>query len=359
MLTIQSRNSIRLVLVSSLVIFLFACQLAPPFFSGQVVIDDLSLHTVKKQNEAIKIAISKLENGKKLAAKSIIEQVLRINQHHQTAKLLNKQLTVSPEIIFKTNRVTQYQVKSGDTLGSIAKEWLENSIYFVSLALLNNIDNPAQIRPGLLLKIPVIKSSPLVKKEMRRSRANLELLKKYISAKRYTKSLTRMTTIYIFQSHHLDLLELQKQALSLLAVSKVSISERHHMIDQIKAISAKSNRRFLAQEFQQFIRQQLHLVLLDEFVLLFDDKSYTEAANKLIEAKKIFPLSKQNTHIFRTEKLLVNKLHENAIILRKNQQLEQAVLSWGKILQIQPENELALKYSNRTNKLLQRLKKLR
>jgi len=343
--------------------FLFACQTKQPAPSDKVVIDDLNLQSLDNQNSAINTAIHKLEIGEILEAEILINQVFRVNPSHPTGKLLKKQLTTEPSLIFNTSRMTQYQIKAGDTLGSIAKQWLGNALYFVSLAKFNNIKDSTQIQPGLMIKIPVMKNSPLVNRENRRSRANLALLTKYSDEKRYLKSLIRMTSIFIAKKDHDKLLSLQTNTLKNMAESKVSIGERKKMIEQVKSISTDSKRIFLATNFDQFIQQQSLAVLLDEFVLLFEANSYQSAANKLVEAKQIIasqPSAKKrpSTHYYRTEKLLINKLHEQAVLLRKNQQLQEAVDSWGLILKIQPDNDLALKYYHRTNRLLERLKNL-
>jgi len=364
MLPSFEKINLRLVMASFALCILFACQTKSPTTSNGVIIDDLSLQHIDKQNETIKIAINQLQIGKVLEAEIMINQVLRVNASHSTAKLLKYQLTTAPRLIFNTTRTTQYTIKAGDTLGSIAKTWLGNSIYFVSLAKFNKIKDSTQIQPGLLIKIPVMDNSPLVKKENRRSRANLALLSKYTDEKRFLKSLERMTGIFIIERDRKKLQVLQKDSLEKLAQSKVSISERQKMIEQIKLISSRSKRTVLAENFDQFIEQQFLAVLLDEFVLLFEANSFQSAASKLAEAKKIInsQSSKQkkepSTYYYRTEKLLINKLHEEAILLRKNQQLQKAADSWQLILKIQPDNDLALKYYHRTNRLLERLKKL-
>ncbi len=335
-----------------------ACQLKMPFMNEKVTVDDLNYENIDQQNKAISNAVNLLENGEKTRAEKLIRQVLRFNPNHEIAVILDRQLNTSAAKIFSTVRTTTYQVKQGDTLGSISKEWLENPIYFVTLAKLNNLENPSQIKPGMRLIIPVTESSPLVKQERRRSRANIELLSQYLSQKETIKTLTRMTSIFIIKSHQQELLQLQHDALNRLAASSASISERHRMIDQVKVISAKSGRKILEPNFQQFIKLQLHNVLLNEFLLLFEDKSYFQAASKIIEAKKLKPIIKQNIQILETEKKLVNKLHEKAIVLRKNQQLKEAMESWHLILELQPENSLAAKYYQRTKKLLSRLDEL-
>ncbi len=343
----------------SLTLFaLFSCQNRTPIYSENVIIDDLNLQNAINQNQNIEKAIIKFERGQFLEAEKLVNQVLKFNPQHKTAKLLKRQLTIPMDKLFNTTRLTTYKIGVGDTLGSIAKTWFGNSLYFVSLARFNQIKNPSQLTLGRSLRIPVTSSNPLTIKEARRSNANLKLLNSYINKKHFIKSLRRMSDIYIIAKHNNDLIGLQKEALEGLAESRVSISERYRMIDQVRVLSANSKRKFLDKQFQSFFKQELSNVLVDEFILLFEDNSYQSAADKLIQAKKVKLAALQGTKAFRIEKLLVNKLHEEAIVFRKNQQLEKAASSWKKILQIQPNNELAIKYYKRTKQLLEHLNKL-
>lgn len=348
----------KLFLITLISCFLLACQIKKPVPQSKPVVEDLGLHNISQQDKAIALAISKLEIGQVKQAEKIIDEVLEFNNSHKTANLLKKQLTQSFEKLFKTKRTIKYQIKSGDSLGNIAKQWLGNSLYFVSLAKLNKIKNPTKIQPQSLIKIPVLSSSPLVKREKRRSNANLALLKKYVDEKRFIKSLQRMTSIYIAKSHHKKLLNLQQNTLEQMALSQVSITERYKMIEQLKSITKNSKRKFLNPNFNLFIQQQNHAVLLDEFSLLFDAGSYKSSAEKFIQAKKLDSKHDSLKKYSSKRDLLIQKLHEQAILLRKNQKLQQAVDSWALILEIQPENELALKYYERTRKLLDRLNQL-
>lgn len=338
--------------------FVSACQLKMPITTEKIQVDDLSYTNLSKQNEATLLAIQKLEIGELQTAQEIIQQVLRANKNHELALFLRKQLSTSSIALFKTSRTTKYTVKAGDSLRSIAKIWLEGPLYFVSLAKLNKIKNPSTIQPGDKLIIPVIQNSPLVKQERRRSRANIELLNTYVVDKKYLKALSRMTSIYVTESHFKELIDLQYNTLNTLAASRISISERHNMIDQVKVISAQSKRKSLDSNFRKFIVIQLHNVLLEEFILLYEDQTYYQAANKLIAAKKLKPIIKQNISVLETESKLVEKLHEKAIILRKDQNLEEAIKTWKLILKIRPKNELATKYLKRTTKLKNRLDNL-
>jgi len=346
-------------LIIILVISLFGCQLLNQNRSDDdVLVDDLELQSNSKQDDVISIAISRLERGKTQDARAIIDRVLRINPQHNTAKLLVRLLDLPAKQIFETNRTTTYKIKAGDTLGSIAERWLGNSIYFVSLAQLNKLNNPMRIKPGMTLKIPVISSSPLVKRENRRSRANLGLLKQLNSEKKYYQSLNKMNELFAVESHRDSWVNLQRNTLELVSQASVSISDRHEMVKQISRLLKTSHRNWLKPGYQQFIQTQKRKVLIDEFLLLFEARSYLESAAKLIEANKTPAIDYLVEETVSAQETLIKKLHEEAIILRKDQQLNQAMLRWEKIIAIDPKNELAKKYYTRTSKLLNKLKRL-
>lgn len=322
---------------------------------GKPVVEDLQLDSITAQNQEVNKSIQMLEQGDFKQAENLLRKVLKYNNNHSTANLLLDQLTLSAEEIFKTQRTSSYQVKSGDTLGAIAEKWLGNSLYFVSLARLNNIDKPVALPKGFTLKIPVTVTSDLVKKERRRSKANLALLKQYREKKEYYKGLSKANKLFVIETDFENLLHEQQLSLDALAESTVSLSDRTAMIKKLNQLSKQGRNTEQTELYIRFIKAQNRILFLDEAVLLFEDQSYAEAAKKLINAKKIDSKVNKETNVFRMEKLLLNKLHEQAVVLYRNHSLRQALERWGLILQLEPNNELAQKYTQRTNKLLKKL----
>ncbi len=347
----------RLLMILLTVSVLFGCQLLNRPTNGKIVVDDLQLHSPSKQDQAIDIAINKLEQGETQLAREIIDRVLRMNPQHQTAQLLVKLLDQPVQTFFQTKRITSYIIKSGDTLGSIANTWLGNSLYFISLAKLNNIDQPTRIKPGATLRIPVIEMSPLVQKEIRRSNANLRLIRDLIEEKDHFQALNKINTLFVLDRQLTKLIQLHQQLLANIARSNVSISDRYMMLDKVEKSAKNNPRAILKNSYQRFIEQQTQKVLLDEFNLLLDDQSYLDSADKLIAAQSYTPQEWREEYSHRVE-LLIEKLHEEAIIYRKNQDFGQAMKRWEKILTIAPDNELARKYHTRTSKLLAKLEQL-
>ncbi|MFT6734969.1 MAG: hypothetical protein ACJAS9_003171 [Polaribacter sp.] len=337
---------------------LFACQINKQDSANKASLDDLALEDINNQDKSVNRAIALLEKGDNKKASESINRVLRFNSKHKTANLIHRQLTKNIDKIFPSKRYHDYKVKGTDNLRSIAKTWLGNAIYFVSLARSNQIKNPALIKAGQIIRVPVLKSSPLVKQEKRRSKANIALIKSTIKIDQHQRALQQMNKLFILKNDHKALLSMQQKTLSAIADKAITIPERKLTIKNLVVIKNNTNRKLLLPAYQNFIRQHEKNIFIDEFLLLFEDKSYRESAKKLVKAKTIKGFENNLKRTIKTEKKLINKLHEEAIIFRKKQQLDDALTSWSLILLIDEKNSLAMKYHERTLKLLERLKNL-
>lgn len=345
-------------LVLILVCGLFACQTTNQDSNDRASFDDLDLEEKINQDKSVTKAIMLLEKGDNKKAAENINRVLQFNPKNKTAKLIQTQLTKDINQIFSTKRYHNYKIKGSDSLGSIAKTWLGNSVYFITLARSNNLKNPSLIKPGQVIKIPILKTSPLVKQENRRSKANLALIKSTIKRGEHEKALQQMNKLFILKNEYQDLITIQLQTLSSIADQAVTIPKRKQTIKRIIRYKNNTSRKLLLPAYQHFIRRHEQNIFIDEFLLLFEDKSYRESAKKLIKAKTIKGFDANLKRVISTEKKLVNKLHEEAIIFRKQQQLDDALTSWSLILLIDQQNALAKKYHERTLKLLERLRNL-
>lgn len=345
------------ILTLLLLISLFGCQSIEKRVTEPAKVSDLSLQSKAKQNKHIKLAISLLEQGNKVKAQTLIREVLTANPNQKIALTLDQQLRLSASDFFKTKEFTTYQVKAGDSLGKIAQKWLGDSLYFVSLAKLNKIRKPALLQPGSKIKIPLTKTSQKLIKEKSRSLANLRLLDQYYLNKEFTVGLEKSNSLFIIKKHFGELLIKQQKLLDGLSKSVVSISDKEQMLKTINQLKTSARSLQQKDQFQSFINIQQKKLYLEQSILLFDDKSYIDSAKKLVLVKKLDKDIDKQTNIFRMEKLIVNKLHEQAIVYYRNHSLNKALNHWQLIKQLQPNNKLAEKYINRTKKLLDKLNK--
>lgn len=338
---------------------LFGCQFIKKQISTQKPdVEDLSLDSLTNQNRQIKSAIVLLENGQTATAVEFIDEVLVANPVHKTARFLKRQLDFKKSHLndwFGTQRLTTYDIKKNDSLASLAEFWLGNPLYFVTLAKLNNIQNPLKIQPGLKIQIPVLESSELVKSERRLSSKNLTILQKALKEKQFIQGLKKADQLFFIPEDRQKQLLLQQALLETYASSAASINEREIMIKKISQMQNSLKDQQQINKYREFINQQKKELYLDQAMLLFDDKSYVEAAGKLALITELEKENQQDSLPSIIEKPLLDKLHEEAIVLYSNHQLKRALAYWRLILGVQPENSIAKKYIQRTETLLEKL----
>lgn len=352
-------NNLQIALLLFISLILSGCQksdtLSNEHSSVKRTAKALTLNSIAVQNEQINAAIHLLDAGKEKKAEKLIREVLSYNKKHKTAKLLLNQLTQPTTNIFKTKRTVDYTVKDGDSLSKIAEDYLGNSLYFISLVKLNKLSKASDLKPKTIIKIPVPTDGKIAKKEKTRSAANLKLLEQYRSDKNYLTGLKKSNSLFFVKKDQQELFKQQELLLESLAASSISLSDREKMLKQVSQLSKQTTSKKQINLYQKFLTKQSQQLLLDESILLYRDKSYIEAGQKLINAKKINPIIDKEATGFTIEKNIINKLHEQAVSLYGKKAFKEALLRWQVILKIEPKNELAQKYTERTKKLLNKL----
>lgn len=341
----------KLAILALLLVTLFGCQ----FSGNKTQVDDLPQLETALQNKQIDIAIHLLEQGKVDEAKTVIEDILAVNPKHKNALLLLKQLNLSTQELFNTRQNIQYQIKRGDSLGKLAEKWLGNSLYFVTLAKHNNIAIPLNMQPGLIINIPVTNQSKAVKNTIKRSLENLQLLDKYLAKQDYYLGLRKANILFFVEKDLKSLYERNQRLLDNIAESSISISERKAMLIEVQEISRSSRDDIQRKIYRHFITKQTKELLITESLELFKQQNYFTSAEKLVESMRIDEPFEKNSGLINMQPQLLDRLHEQAVMLYRNQSLQEALSRWNLILQLHPENELAKNYTQRTQKLLKKL----
>lgn len=336
-------------------VVLSACQMMDGSRKDKAKVADLSMQAKSNQDRQVVRAVRLLETGKQQDAKQLLNEVLLFNPKHDKAVLLNRQLNEPSEKFFGTNKSISYSIKSGDSLGKIAHKWLGESLYFVGLAKLNQITNPSRLERGKTIKIPLIGPAVTIQKQGRRSRANVALLKQYKSGQDFNKGLRKANTLFVLEKDLPGLIHEQQRILDAYAGKSNSINQKRQMLESVTKIAESSRNKEQLGVYQRFIKAQNRTLFLDESQELFAQKQYMQAARKLASAKRLDAKINSKTSVFRMEKLLINKLHEQAVIFYRNHALKKALTRWDLILELQPSHELAQKYKVRANKLIEKL----
>jgi len=350
--TIVRLISFQKVLTLVMLILLSGCQVMDKSYE---ILEDLGIKSQPTLNEKINRAISLLENGKNYRAEELIDEVIFVNPDYKMAVTLKKQLQMKPSQFFKTKRFSYYKVKDGDSLAMIAKKSLNSSLHFVSLAKLNNIENPSLLQPGTKIKIPLIATSSIIVKEKNRSKANLKLIESYLAKKDYLKGLEKANTLFIVKQDNDKLLKIQQVLLAALGGSVKTVSDRKKVIAQINTLLVSGRNKSQKKLYGHFVRYHNQQLLLENSISLFADGNYLDAAKKLIKSKQINNTITKQDNYKKLEKQLVDKLHEQAIVFYRNHVLDKALSHWQLIQQIQPDSLLAKKYIQRTEKLIKKL----
>ena len=334
---------------------LVSCQLADKSSKDRPQVRDISVEALENQNLQIDRAVALLEKGQEQKARLLIDEVLILNAQHPTATLLNRQLNEPVEKIFSTKKTFRYTVKNGDSLGRIANRWLGNSLYFVSIAKLNGIKNPSRVSPGVQLKIPLTQTGQSILKQNDRSTANVKLLAQYRQKAQLLAGLKKANTLFVLDKDLKKLYHEQQLLLDEYAKKSEQLFDKKHMLKNVSEISESARNQQQKDIYRRFIKAQHRLLVIQESQSLFESQEYLEAAKKLVEAKSLDKNVTRQTSIFRMESLLINKLHEQAIVFYRNHSLEKALGRWDLILKLNPDHALAGKYKVRTEKLLQKL----
>lgn len=101
----------------------------------------------------LKQAAEQLNEGNEDIAREEIAQALLLDPGNKTGLCLQRGLTADPQSTLGRDS-TNYTVRSGDTLGSIAQRTLGESCEFYLLARYNAIRVPSRLYVGQVLKIP-------------------------------------------------------------------------------------------------------------------------------------------------------------------------------------------------------------
>jgi tetratricopeptide (TPR) repeat protein len=141
-----------------LVATLSACQTAPqqpqPTPVEPEPVDELAeLCVGMTSRELERQAIDRLDKGESREARYQLDCALEQNPRSAIAKNLIEQLEADP-VAYLGRRSYQHTVKSEETLSKIAQERLGSSLKFVILARYNDIEVPANLVAGQVIRIP-------------------------------------------------------------------------------------------------------------------------------------------------------------------------------------------------------------
>ncbi|MBD3653080.1 LysM domain-containing protein [Kangiella sp.] len=264
----------------------------------------------------------------------------------------------------------QYTVRSGDTLGSIAKKMLGNAQRYLEIAELNNIEPQAPIYVGQQLKLP---SKGLILVKPRSSQQTVAKTEQatqseeqpttemdnLLSEQRYYEAIEYARA----QENLADNNELQEK-LIIAAQNQVRQMRREGLTGEAEGLlQVLIDDGRLSESSQQILLSNLAALNVEQDLAeakqLADDEKFDESYNILLSAWQVSGTELESNALFTgTRNKVSEHYHQKALRLYRNQKLDESLMYWDRILAINPSDDLALVYKDRVKSLKEKLESL-
>ena len=262
-----------------------------------------------------------------------------------------------------------YTVRSGDTLGIIAQKYLGASSRYTELLELNKLDPNDAIYVGQKLKLPtegltvpekdtaITTQTSLAKAESPKQQyPELDSLMEsgqYNQAIQWCLSNERLKTDSILQQ---KLLEAAKSQVSIYTRQQKTADAETLLSGLINQANINPNNKKILEQELLTLKANRNLVLAKQYA---DKSKFNESYNILLEAwNKVGKTLEDNVLFTTTRNKVTENYHQNALKHYRNQELDEALVYWNKILAINPNDDLALVYKDRVKALKNKLQNL-
>lgn len=264
----------------------------------------------------------------------------------------------------------QYTVRSGDTLGSIAKKMLGNAQRYLEIAELNDIEPQAPIYVGQQLQLPS-KGLILVKPRSNQQERN----QKEQSTEQPTVSTSEMDTLLSEQRYY-EAIEYAR--------AQEDLAENNQLQEKLIIATQNQVRQFrqqgsvgeaeellqllidderLSESSQQILQSNLAALNVEQDLVeakrLADNQEFDKSYDILLSAWQVSGTDLESNALFTgTRNKVSEHYHQQALRLYRNQKLDEALVYWDRILTINPSDDLALVYKDRVKALKEKLDSL-
>lgn len=316
-------------------------------------------------------AFDLLFEGQAGRAEQMLQAHLKTSPGDERAREVLCQIQVPPEEYLGKSSF-EYKVKPGETLSVLAQRYLGTYRLFYILARYNDIDTPSRLRAGQVLRIPDsfsgeagtgtkgTRAAPLGSRETSLSREPLE---GGTPAAPQQKSAVE-ATLAKYSDVKVDTLG-RKETAKLGAAYQQWIDEALSNGDTDKAANrlAKAEHRAPSDGrwngwLDDLKRRVTAEVAYQEGLELrtVEPAAAAQAFRRALDADPDHDGARAALDELRRD--TVPQLHEKAVILYRNQKLDEAIDLWNQILAIDPGYEPARGYRTRALELRRRLKEL-
>ncbi|REL26708.1 LysM domain-containing protein [Thalassotalea euphylliae] len=377
----DTKHSVLLILP---LLLLSACQLggqknvAP---SPQVVATNEQpapkLYTGNSHQDVI-AATNALHQGRTADAKIILEYVLNQKPDNYLANKLLKQINTNPVALLGETYFI-HQIKSGESLSKLAKQYLNDQYMFFALARYNNIANPGRIKVGDKIKIPgeapsiteIASSDTTDNLDDEEATSEIEALAETNIAEISEPIVSNDVEIaeqFERQNYHEVLLRATQIELSpfdqdlvkeaALALSKEAdeegapargleiLSNIGVLLDDPQSLQPRIN------ELNQHLQAKQTLADIDV------SERPANLYESLLTVKRQYPQLATTSKYQMLQSKLSEDYHTQAMLALRQQQLDSAIALWDKVLTLDSKHELAIIHLDRAKSLKQKLQSL-
>ncbi|NVK22428.1 MAG: LysM peptidoglycan-binding domain-containing protein [Kangiellaceae bacterium] len=260
-----------------------------------------------------------------------------------------------------------YIVQAGDTLGSIARKVLGNSKRYIEIANLNNLGPYDPIRQGQKLKLPANSNytasnnidTANVQRPIVKTDQTYQALDNLLAAEQYNQAIQWLISrddLSAKQELQSKLHQATRQQVSIY-LQQNNPADAKTLLDGLIA-DQRINKEH-KQSFQQIVNSLGAQEGLSVAKNLASRGEFDKAYSILQQAYQADAANLEKNVLFTSVRNQVSEnYHQQALRLYRNQQLDEALSFWDKILVINPNDDLALVYKDRVMALQAKLKDL-
>lgn len=270
-----------------------------------------------------------------------------------------------------TKATYSYTVRSGDTLGTIAQQYLGSSDRYTELLALNNLKTNDAIFVGQLLKLPTqglqipsestltTRSSSISQQAEKEATEKYPELESLVQKEQYNQAIQ-----WIMSQPELKTSNLLQLKLVTTTKQQIKVYQRQQRFSDAKTLllGLTQDTRINA-NYQRELQHELSVLNAKQQLLTAkqytDQSKYDDAYPILLNAWQEIGKPLEKNILFTNARNKVSEAyHQKALRLYRNQKLEEALAYWKKILAFNPNDDLALVYQDRVKALQNKLDNL-
>jgi tetratricopeptide (TPR) repeat protein len=325
-------------------------------------------------------AIGLLQDGREAQAERLLETLMAEEGGDPTARLLLAQIRQPPEELLGDS-FERLTVQPGDSLSQIAGRTMNNELLFYALARLNGIEVPRLLQAGQELRVPRIEmpesTMPARDSEPQADRRDssgasseappadngAELVE---TARRLIED-GRNSQAYALLLSAARAGKIDPPESALLARVAIDLAAESCASDQTDRALEVLNQALPwvseSEAYGEFLQERRHLearLRLDDAESALRRGNEEQAFDDLVEASELSADLGQR-HAMRVERLteaLSMHFHDGALSAWRDQQVEDAIRLWEKVVRIAPEFVPAQRYLERARQARRELRSL-